>query len=412
VGGDSLNLKEGEEMRRKAILCMLALALLVMPVGGQETALAWNEMGNFLYDRGMYPEAFRAYEEAVELDPSLFLIYELKVLEQGMYLVESGSMYPNLRPLDVVTIEDISTTKVITWEEGEKIGYTSFNNSGDVICYRPYGKEQLSVIDVADHLVFGLPYPPDKATPVIHRAMRWVDEGEPMWEGGPAAPFAGYITKGDNNSEIDQNAGQLLGVVKESYFNEQMAKGMIEEVGNGTYLYHEFGYTFIRRGDETYVIFGINYLTLVREDWVIGVVRSIFVTGEYSDDAQAYDEDYSPLEWLELTVYGAGDGLISYIVLYSSDNAMTTSDGSLTIEIYDSDEDLLWSRNYSVQKEDFVETTIGLGAFERSATILSIGRLSYDDISPGLESESLEIRVFFRTPDGQVLKDKTTHYVR
>ena len=398
-------------MRLKLILYMMALASLVMPVSGQETALAWNEMGNFLYDRDMYAEAFQAYEEAIKLDPSLFVIYELKALEQGMYYVESGSMYPNLRPLDVVTIEDISTTKVITWEEGKKIGYTSFNDSGDVICYRPYGKEPLSSIDIADHLASGVPYPPDKATPVIHRAMRWVDEGEPMWDGGPAAPFAGYITKGDNNSEIDQNAGQLLGVVKESYFDEQMAKGMIEEVGNGTYLDHEFGYVFIRRGDETYVIFGINYLMPVREDWVIGAVKSVFVTGEYPDASQAYDEDYSPPEWLELTVYGAGEGLISYIVLYSSDNSMTTSDGSLTIEIFDSDGDLAWSRDNSVQKEDFVETTIGLGAFERPATILSIGRLSYDDISPGLESESLEIRVYFRTLDGRVLKDKTYHYV-
>ena len=410
MDGDSLHLKEGDEMRRNAIFCVLLLVMLAMSVGGQETALAWNEMGNFLYDRGMYAEAFRAYEDAVELDPSLFLIYNLKVLEQGMYLVESGSMYPNLRPLDVVTIEDISTTKVITWEEGEKIGYSSFNDSGDVICYRPYGKEQLSVIDVADHLVSGV-YPPDKATPVIHRAMRWVDEGESMWDGGPLALFAGYVTKGDNNKEIDQNAGQLVGVVRTDYFKEQIANGNIVEVGNGTYLDHETGYPMITIDDETYVIWGINYRMPVRKDWVIGVVRSVFVTGEYSDAAQAYDEYYSPPEWLELTVYGAGDGLIPYIVLYSSDNAMTTSDGSLTIEIYDSDEDLLWSRNYSVQKEDFVETTIGLGTFERPATILSIGRSSYDDISPGIESESLEIRVYFRTLDGRVLKDKISHYV-
>ena len=262
-------------MRLKRVLCVVLLAMLVMPVCGQETALAWNEIGNFLYDQGMYSEAFQAYRKAVNLDPSLLSVYHLKVREQGMALMESGSMYPNLRPLDVVTIEDISTTKVITWEEGEMIGYTSFNDSGDIICYRPYGKEQLSAIDFVDHLISGVPYPPDKANPVIHRAMRWVDEGESMWEGGPSAPFAGYITKGDNNSEIDQNAGQLMGVVKESYFNEQMAKGMIEEVGNGTYLDHETGYVFISRENVIYVIFGINYLMPVQEDWIIGVVRNI-----------------------------------------------------------------------------------------------------------------------------------------
>ncbi|HPJ30297.1 MAG TPA: S26 family signal peptidase, partial [Methanothrix sp.] len=61
----------------------------------------------------------------------------------------------------------------------------------------------------------------------------------------------------------------------EEYFNEQMAKGMIEEVGNGTYLDHETGYVFISRGNETYVIFGINYLMPVRDGWIIGVVRNV-----------------------------------------------------------------------------------------------------------------------------------------
>ena len=33
-----------------------------------------------------------------------------------------------------------------------------------------------------------------------------------MWEGGPAAPFSGYITKGDHNEVIDQMAGQIFGM--------------------------------------------------------------------------------------------------------------------------------------------------------------------------------------------------------
>ena len=41
--------------------------------------------------------------------------------------------------------------------------------------------------------------------PIIHRAMYYVEAGEPMWEGGPIAPHAGYITKGDNNAVIDQH---------------------------------------------------------------------------------------------------------------------------------------------------------------------------------------------------------------
>ncbi|OYT64944.1 hypothetical protein B6V00_05130 [ANME-1 cluster archaeon ex4572_4] len=46
------------------------------------------------------------------------------------------------------------------------------------------------------------------ATPIIHRAMFWVEAGEEMPDGRPA-PHAGYITKGDNNPGYDQ---PLLGV--------------------------------------------------------------------------------------------------------------------------------------------------------------------------------------------------------
>nr|QNO50199.1 hypothetical protein AGFBIAGF_00029 [Methanosarcinales archaeon ANME-2c ERB4] len=41
-------------------------------------------------------------------------------------------------------------------------------------------------------------------TPIIHRAMYYMEAGDPMWEGGPIAPHSGYITKGDNNMVIDQ----------------------------------------------------------------------------------------------------------------------------------------------------------------------------------------------------------------
>ncbi|MCL7415048.1 MAG: S26 family signal peptidase [ANME-2 cluster archaeon] len=100
--------------------------------------------------------------------------------------VESGSMLPNIGIGDVVIIQDIERTHVITYREGAESGYKSFDNYGNVILYRKFG----SISD----------------TPIIHRAMYWVDEGEPMWNSGPAAPHAGYITKGDNNRDIDQVA--------------------------------------------------------------------------------------------------------------------------------------------------------------------------------------------------------------
>jgi signal peptidase len=100
--------------------------------------------------------------------------------------VESGSMLPNIGIGDVVIIQNAQRTQIITHTDGTLSGYTSFDEYGDVILYRKYGSST--------------------DTPIIHRAMYWVEEGEPMWSGGPAAPHSGYITKGDNNMAIDQKA--------------------------------------------------------------------------------------------------------------------------------------------------------------------------------------------------------------
>ena len=96
-----------------------------------------------------------------------------------MVAVESKSMFPHIKIGDIIFIQSIDRTEITTYEEGKRTGYSSFNENGDVILYKPRGKEG--------------------ATPIIHRAMYYVQEGEPMWPGGPLAPHAGYITKGDNN---------------------------------------------------------------------------------------------------------------------------------------------------------------------------------------------------------------------
>jgi len=112
-----------------------------------------------------------------------------------MVAVESPSMVPNIQIGDIVFMESIDRTSIVTYKDGKQNGYTSFNNSGDVILYMPYGRG-------------------DK-TPIIHRAMYYVEENEPMWEGGPPAPHAGYITKGDHNPSYDQKGGISSPVKKE-----------------------------------------------------------------------------------------------------------------------------------------------------------------------------------------------------
>lgn len=166
-------------------------------------------------------EAFKAFKESDDFFVSLgrdivtvigaVLIFA--VLSQmifGMWTpmvaVESGSMEPHMNIGDIIFIENIDRTHVITYEEGMN-NYSSFENYGNVILYKPYGQEGV--------------------TPIIHRAMYYVEEGEPMWENGPAAPYSGYITKGDNT-------------VTNKYYDQQGQ---------------------------------VSYMTPVKEEWVIGIAR-------------------------------------------------------------------------------------------------------------------------------------------
>jgi len=171
-----------------------------------------------------------------------------------MVAVESGSMVPNLNIGDIVVVQGASRTVIETWEEAEGTGKLAFNHPGDVILYRPYGKERLGLTDQLAHIFLRKPYSPNKATPIIHRALRYVEEGDPMWEGGPPAPFPGYITKGDNNDMIDQKAGMIIGPANETMM-----------WGPSSFL--------IEVGDQTYLGEGISYLTPVKEEWVIGAAR-------------------------------------------------------------------------------------------------------------------------------------------
>ena len=101
-----------------------------------------------------------------------------------MVAVESCSMEPNMMKGDLIFIKNPGPGEIITYADGIKKGYRTFNNYGDVILYYKQGKTE--------------------TTPIIHRAMYYVRRGEPMWENGPAAPHDGYITKGDHNQYYDQ----------------------------------------------------------------------------------------------------------------------------------------------------------------------------------------------------------------
>jgi signal peptidase len=188
-----------------------------------------------------------------------------------MVAVESGSMVPNLNIGDIILVQGASRTTVIAWDEAEKINYTAFNHPGDVILYRPYGKESMNLLDQFK-AVIGISPGQEKATPIIHRALSYVKTGEPMWKDGPAAPFSGYITKGDHNDVIDQMAGQMFGMANMTYID--LHRDEIMDIGSDRYLDKNTGLIIYRTGNETFVGEGISYLTPVKQEWVIGVARA------------------------------------------------------------------------------------------------------------------------------------------
>lgn len=112
-----------------------------------------------------------------------------------MVAVESGSMIPHIQIGDIIFVQSLDRTEIITYQTGKQTNYSSFSEYGDVILYKRLGIEG--------------------GTPIIHRAMYYVNQSEPMWPGGPQAPHAGYITKGDNtktNAAYDQQGSISPGI--------------------------------------------------------------------------------------------------------------------------------------------------------------------------------------------------------
>jgi signal peptidase I len=107
-----------------------------------------------------------------------------------MVSVNGISMLPHMESGDLVFIQGLDRGAIQTSENSTNTSYMMYEGYGDVIVYRPYG---------------------DPTKPlVIHRAIRYVTKGEPMWDGGPTASDDGYITLGDNNHGVyDQEAPSI-----------------------------------------------------------------------------------------------------------------------------------------------------------------------------------------------------------
>jgi signal peptidase len=149
------------------------------------------------------------------------LLFAVSGVWPPMVAVESPSMTPHMQTGDLVFVMEetrfpgdgaVAGTGIVTAQAGETTDYRKFEQTGDVIVYEPDGRSD--------------------RTPIIHRAMFYVEEGENWYDRADRqslgnaedcdslsncpAPHAGFITKGDANGVYDQVQG-LSGPVKSAW---------------------------------------------------------------------------------------------------------------------------------------------------------------------------------------------------
>jgi signal peptidase len=147
------------------------------------------------------------------------LLFGVSGVWPPMVAVESGSMEPNMEVGDLVFVTDpgrfapdaaTNDIGVVTHEEGTAADYQTFGSYGSVVIYQPPGRT---------------------ASPIIHRSMFRVEEGENWYDRADdryhnaddcgelqhcPAPHGGFITLGDNNGAYDQANG-LAAPVREDW---------------------------------------------------------------------------------------------------------------------------------------------------------------------------------------------------
>jgi signal peptidase len=143
---------------------------------------------------------------------------------------EGGSMEPAITtgsvivvsgPSGLATDASVGHGGVITHEQGKETGYETFGDYGDVIVYRPEGS--------------------DSRSPILHRAMFYVEEGETYeTKGGgtETAPHDGFVTKGDANPYYDQQKG--VSVVKPEWIEGKAEYGVLRDAGTESLPVHAF----------------------------------------------------------------------------------------------------------------------------------------------------------------------------
>lgn len=163
-------------------------------------------------------------------------VFAISGLWPPLVAIESGSMDPHIQKGDLAFVMDesrfpaegaIGGTGVITHQQARQTGHESFQRPGDVIVYEPDGDED--------------------ATPIIHRAMFYVEDGENWVERGNEslltssvdcdslstcpAPHDGFITSGDSSRNDYYDQSRSLSTVVKPEWVKGRAMGRIPFLG-------------------------------------------------------------------------------------------------------------------------------------------------------------------------------------
>jgi tetratricopeptide (TPR) repeat protein len=93
------------DLKGKAVLLLIVLALLCVPALGQTTAVDWDNKGIALEHEAKYNEAIQAYNKAIEIDPQDELGLNLKanLLNKLGRTTEANAAYAQVKELEAAS---------------------------------------------------------------------------------------------------------------------------------------------------------------------------------------------------------------------------------------------------------------------------------------------------------------------
>ena len=125
----------------------------------------------------------------------------------------------------------------------------------------------------------------------------------------------------------------------------------------------------------------------------------------------------SPVDYMKtIHVQKEGyDGITIYFILADKNGRSTASNGTMDLTITDSKTRIpMLFLSGNVSESDFVEATLGLGAFAHNDTILYLGRIPYSKMYfvPSDEYAKGDVTIVFTTPDNRSLEGTESVYLR